>query len=457
MPTLTPSRSDVVLGRERRKAKLLPTLPIGAPVKPIQRIPEPVVGVGALTGAQHFIMGDNPAGPEQVAIQPPAGSPQRAQIAGGLVSYAEGGVISVGTDPLQAQLEAARKTLAAQQGVIDVTGQATAANANVINARASTLPQQQAVINASGAVNTAQGQYLNQSRGFIGTQQQQNQARAAEIAGIQNASRNVADLSAVAQAQTARNDQDYKYALAGISKPVEIDVPNGADVANLPPSVRARLQTQEQLLTRDAQAAEARRGITLEGARLALALTATNVDAAQLAAAKVGLSLDQAQLVVQQAEIDAARAGLTIDQYQNQLAQARLNEAAVGLPPAAGLVLYTDPVTGVSEYVTQAVADTRTQVYNTQRQGGQMIVDPATGQAVPAELGSLSDGAVAALAFGGTYGQPIAGAGYQMALDELMRRGYSQTGAAYVIALAQPAPPASSVQIRGLDSLFTPP
>ncbi|MGD9885857.1 MAG: hypothetical protein AB7U95_37755, partial [Reyranella sp.] len=174
----------------------------------------------------------------------------------------------------------------------------------------------------------------------------------------------------------------------------------------------------------------------------------TNVDEARNIAARAGLTLDEAQLLVDRAQIDAARAGLTLDQYQLKITQAQnaadvaglgvdtanlgvrqaqLREEELGLPPRAGMQLYTDPVSGVSEWVSPAEADMRNTMYQNR---GLLTKDPATGELVPAELGALSDSQLATGAGEGIIPR-------EQAQAELVRRGYSPAAAEYLIQIGE--------------------
>ncbi|MGE3985668.1 MAG: hypothetical protein AB7G38_15980, partial [Dehalococcoidia bacterium] len=343
-------------------------------------------------------------------------------------------------DPLVRQTQAREATQGANQAVINASQGVTAANNNVVNARAGTIAPTQSVIDAGRGVAAATDQYIAGNRGYIQTRQQADAARLADEQAVQAARSNVADLTATARAQTDYNDQKYRFNVAGVTPDTEVQLPDGTN-AQLGPGVRGKIMSQADLLANEQQSKEAIRAIELSQARNALDLVGTNVDAARNEAAKAGLTLDQAQLVVSQAQLEADRAGITLDQYQNQLSQARLNEDIAGNKPA-GQVLYTDPRTGRSEYVTQAVADQRDFEYRNSAPGGQFIYDEATGTYAPAELGKLSDAGVAAFGVGddsafGPFQNPYQGMPAaqrrEMAVQELVRRGYSEGLASYLV------------------------
>ena len=482
MPMIAP-KYDTRRPARRDRVKLRPTVAAGTPMgaaampaptgMPDQQIPEPALVVGEQSGTVYSRFGDNPNGPEQVQVIPPAGPvPLRR---GNMVrSFATGGTMEIGgntavvrpltpeeqarinaqqaspganavataptTDPLVRQTQAREATQGANQAVINASQGVTAANNNVVNARAGTIAPTQSVIDAGRGVAAATDQYIAGNRGYIQTRQQADAARLADEQAVQAARSNVADLTATARAQTDYNDQKYRFNVAGVTPDTEVQLPDGTN-AQLGPGVRGKIMSQADLLANEQQSKEAIRAIELSQARNALDLVGTNVDAARNEAAKAGLTLDQAQLVVSQAQLEADRAGITLDQYQNQLSQARLNEDIAGNKPA-GQVLYTDPYTGRSEYVTQAVADQRDFQYRNSAPGGQFIYDEATGTYAPAELGRLSDAGVAAFGVGddsafGPFQNPYQGMPAaqrrEMAVQELVRRGYSEGLASYLV------------------------
>lgn len=530
MPTATyskPSKGTMGRAKDLKRGsikKLMPTVYAGAPYPPPppepmvsapqQQVSEPVVGIGMNTGKEHFVVGDNPNGPEQLAVIPPRGTIASSvpQFVGGVRSYATGGMVTVGDgstnrwddnaklwiddatgnrmrptdqggdgrwrnpqglvlneatgqwerdgpapvatqgttvtntslpqggDPLQNQTAARQASQGAQQGVINATSGAINAQNNVINAKQGTIAPTQAVIDASGRVVTAQEGQNQANREYLAQQQNANAVRLAEAKSIRAAESNIPDLTATAQAQTAYNDQKYLYDFAGVTPDTEVELPTGTN-QQLAPGVRGKIMSQAELLTKESKANETERALKLDDARIAVALKGTDVAAAQAAAARAGLTLDQAELLVQQAQLEADRAGLTLDQWQNQAAQARLNEDITQNKPA-GTVLYVDPHTGRSEYVTQAVKDERDYYYSKSGPGGSYQYDPATGNYTPLPLGQLSDSGVIAFGVGsedvyGPFQNPYQGLSNtqrrQMAIDELVRRDYSPGLAAYLV------------------------
>lgn len=486
MPMIAP-KYETRRAARRDRVKLRPTIAAGTPMTPPapapvasmpgvdQVIPEATLQVGEQTGTIYSRHGDNPNGPELLQTVAPPGpvvGPRGTMVR----SFATGGTQLVGAntaevrpltpeeqarinaqqtalgaaptsvatpatnDPLVRQTQAREATQGANQAVINASQGVTAANQNVITARRGTIAPTQSVIDASGNVISAQEAQNAQNRTYLGEQQAANQQLLTEQRGIRAAEGNIADLTATARAQTDYNDQKYRFNIAGVTPDTEINLPNGTN-AQLGPGVRGKILTQAELLTKESEANKAERAIQLDNARIAVALAGTDVAAAQAAAARAGLTLDQAQLVVSQAQLEADSAGITLDQYQNQLSQARLNEDIAGNKPA-GQVLYTDPYTGQSEYVTQAEADQRDFQYRNSAPGGQYIYDEATGTYAPAELGKLSDAGVAAFGVGddsafGPFQNPYQGMPSaqrrEMAVQELVRRGYNEGLAAYLV------------------------
>ena len=265
-------------------------------------------------------------------------------------------------------INAQAATIAPQNRQIDAAG-------NVLNARAGTIAPQRNVIGAQGRVIDAQEAQTQGQRGFIGQQQGANQARTTEEQGIQAAAANYADKNAIAQTLNARDNEAYKFTMAGLAQPREVETASGADEAGLPVGTRAKLETQEQILTRVAGANERLRSLALEGAQLAVQLLGTDVAAAQQEAARAGLTLDEAQLLVQQAQITEGQAGLDVDRSQIGVQEARnaaglmdieargagleagragLLEKQAGMTSKPGMAVYQDPFDGSSKEVTPA-------------------------------------------------------------------------------------------------------
>ncbi len=409
------------------------------------RAPEEIVAIGVQSGRPYFTAGE--AGPEKVTIKPmqdggtatvgdlDPNDPRNAAFGGGTVNAtpiiptipqynitpptgmaqygnptlnqfnaqnnvyssrqgeigASQGVINANTGVLDAQ----GRTIPAQQGVIDAQGRVLDAQGNVIpysqaviNAQRATIGPQGAYIDAQGNVIGAQEQQTAGERGYIGQQQGANAQSQAEEAAYQAATHNLPDLAATGAAQSYQDSTDYLYRLGGVV-PAEVDTRGEALPAGSPTNVRAKIQSQADILKANNADAQKMRALQLEGARLAVALLGTNVDAAREAAARVGLTVDAAKLLVQQAGIEENQAQLgvtqaqlakgyannTLDQSQlgvtqaqltkgyaaNALDQAQLGTSQASLdlsrsnqPPSPGMVEYINPYTGEGQWVTPA-------------------------------------------------------------------------------------------------------
>lgn len=302
-----------------------------------------------------------------------------------------------GADPLAATRTANMQTIAAQQNVLGLSGADIAANRNVVAARDATIAPQQAAlgaqgraIDAQGNVISAQGKETAGTRQYIQAQQGANAARQSELNSINAAQANTADKLAVAQAANARANDAYKYQLAGLAQPQQVQVNPGQESQVTGPGTQAALETQADFLKRTSAQNEQQRQLTLDNARLVVSLLGTDTAAAQQAAARAGLTVDQAQLLVNQAQLGvqqatnaAALTGLNVQEGQNQVAQSRINEAIAGTPPFPGATLYTDPVTATSSWMTPDQAAQLQAQYQQQRATqtvGTLYTDPYTGQ-----------------------------------------------------------------------------
>lgn len=226
-----------------------------------------------------------------------------------------------GMDPNAAQWNAQNQYINAQQ--------------QYLNAKQGTLGPQQAVIGAKGSVYDAQAAALPAKQAQIGAnsaylaeQTRANEASRSEYEAIKAAKQNTGDIIGVTRAQRDRNNQAYRYQLAGIDVPIEIDLPEGY-TGPVPAGMIGRLQTLSEKLTNVAKDNEKMRSFSLEAARIRYNEAGIEVDkkqldveAAQIQAGRVGLTLDQAELAAQ-------RAGLDVD-------QAGIRKALAAQPPAPG-------------------------------------------------------------------------------------------------------------------------
>ena len=226
-----------------------------------------------------------------------------------------------GMSPDAAQWSAQQQYLQAQQGYL--------------NAKAGTLPAQQQYLQARSGVYDAQTVTLGKkaaqveaSSAYLAEQTRANDAARAEQQGIQAAKQNVGDIIGVTRAQRDRDNQAYRYQLAGINTPIEIDLPEGY-TGPVPAGMVGRLQTLAEKLTGIAADNEKMRKFSLEAARIKYAEMGIEVDKAQLAEDAAGIQAGRAALTLDQAELAVTRAGLDVD-------QAGLRKSLAQMPPAPG-------------------------------------------------------------------------------------------------------------------------
>lgn len=334
----------------------------------------PQVASSMPAGGQPTMTGGGPA-QQQFQSQQQLDAAQQAQI----------GARSAVIPAQQAQLGARSAVIPYQQQQIDASRTANAAQGNVYNATANTFPIQQAVIGAKGQVIDAQGQQTAAQRGFIGQEQEANQAAIGDQNAIVQARGNTADQIAVAMYNEQQAGNAGIYASEGLGAPQRVITSDNRGGA-LAPGVIGDVQTQEQRTTQLANDRATQRALQLKGAQYVVDLAGTNVQAAEQAAARLGLTLDSANLLVQeaqntanQAKLGASNAGLNVDQArlgvdraginvdQAQLGvsqagigvdQAKFNLNQVSQAPFAGAVPVIDPNTGVQAgWGTPAQAD----------------------------------------------------------------------------------------------------
>jgi hypothetical protein len=215
-------------------------------------------------------------------------------------------------------------------------------------------PYYQAHLNAQGGVLDAQGRQQALERAYLQSTGQNIQQTQAENNAVYAAKQNVGDLSNVAQVQSQQAAEDSRDRLYGVSAPQRIDVPMGQQGAALPPGVEATARPTFQYLSDQNQHAQQNREFALETAKNAVDMAGTDVSAAQLIASRAGLSLDQAQQLVTQAQNQEAAARVGSAQAGLNLSGAELARDVTTIPSQAGMVLYTDPSTGTSRWVSPA-------------------------------------------------------------------------------------------------------
>lgn len=270
---------------------------------------------------------------------------------------------SNGVDPKAVALQGQRQQLIGQRAALETSQNVLNSRANVIQAQRSLIEPRRAQIAANRDVLGQQGRLTVAERALIAEQQRANNLRMGEEQSIQAARRDIPGINKASQEQYQRNTYAYRDDLAHVPHPIEVDVPQGTE-ANFGPGVRASIRLPEEYAVENAQEAQAIRALQLEGARLAVSLIGTDVDLARQKAQEVGLTLDEAQLLVQMAGDD-----YEVAQLQDQQADLNIRRYGVEntvLPPFAGAEQYTDPMTGVTEWLTPYEADLRQRAYQKQ-------------------------------------------------------------------------------------------
>lgn len=274
--------------------------------------------------------------------------------------------------------EAQLGALGGEANLLSARRRATGARLGTIGAQAGVTQAQRGVNAASAAVLGAEQVQLAGTRGLIGLQQAQAGQRQADVSLIRSARDDVADKGAVAKAGQARGVEDERlYNRLGVSAPVDIDVPAGQEGA-LGLGTRASLRTKEEIVRGQVADREADRAATLENARLALSMSATNVTEAELMARRAGLTLADARLLVDEAQTREALAGVDVANAQLDTAEADLGLRRLGIgldiaqlgrksldldlndmkaPGDEGYELYRDPYTRELSWKTPAEAD----------------------------------------------------------------------------------------------------
>jgi hypothetical protein len=269
-----------------------------------------------------------------------------------------------------AQLAAQQQGLSARTNGLYAQQGALAGQNNVLNATAGTFGPQTAARNAQGQLINLQGQQNQLQRGYLQQSGQNDQQRLSELAGIYAASQNTPDILRAAEAQDQYNAEDRRDASLGVSAPTTVALAPGQTTGGQP-GVRGAIQTQEQALTRQAGYQDPIRAQQLALAQNAVQLQGTDVEQARLAAQQAGLTLDQANQLVAEARNQAgySQEAATGAGIQSQFADVATQQAGLGVtaaqtPPAPGLVSYTDPDTGQSQWLTPGEAELRQAEYN---------------------------------------------------------------------------------------------
>lgn len=322
---------------------------------------------------------DNAYGPSTVSAPGILSPPSFAGSNGGLLPGANGG----GTDPGSTILQNQRNVYANQGSAIQAAQAANDAQRGVLGATANTFPYQSAVYDAQGNVINGQQTQNNAQRGYLNSSLQENQQERGALAGIQAASTNVADQSAIARAQNYRDERGYLNRAAGVPLPREINTPNGADQQGLPQGVIGKLQTQGQQLTTAENNRQSLAKLDLAAQAIGVDLKGADVKDLQLIADKAGITLDRAKLLVSEAQNTAGYANLASKNADLNTQRANLTLSESKLPPTSGVSLYTDPVSGATSWLTKSAQDARNAEYERAnaltQPGTQLYTDPNTG------------------------------------------------------------------------------
>lgn len=348
---------------------MMPTLAVGQPFVAPQVINRPVNLVDD-QGNVHGRIGEN--GQESVTIQ---GNPNSGDPPGG-PNYASGGQLLIGdsgstnpypntigtgifsgnwqppttqpatqpgwytnpaVDPNQQIWDANQQQLSARNNALQMRQRVLEATQGTFQPQRNVFSTNQNVLNLRGLQNQAQFGYLRQ----VGQNEQQNLA---EEQAIYGASQNAPDLLNVAAGKQLQRAEARRASKMGVSPAEEVNLPPGYNGHKLP-GVTPKIMSQEERLKEKAGYERPIRNSQLALARNAVDLMGTNVQEAQLAAQQAGLTLDEAQQMVREANLSEDYANLG-ESYAN------LNETRAKLPPEPGDVLWTDPVTGVGQWVT---------------------------------------------------------------------------------------------------------
>ena len=222
---------------------------------------------------------------------------------GGSIStpYAGQGVVPVPsgvvapTNPIGTQYAAQQAEYDAKQREMQMTSQYYGAQEGLI-------PYSKAELDAKSEYNNARSAYLDE-------QLRASQAEKSELQGIQAAKKDTGDILATSMAQRERDVVSYRYNLAGLPTPIEIDLPPG-HTGPLPAGTVARLKTIAQILEEASKDNAAMRKYNVEAARIASEIKGVAVSAAEIASGRVRLGIDEVELAMRRAGLDVEQATL---------------------------------------------------------------------------------------------------------------------------------------------------
>lgn len=316
---------------------------IAPPARRRQVIREPVIAIGVRSGRVQFTAGE--AGSENLTIRPRRArlGKDRRQAGERVRSYQAGGALTVdpGIDPsdptMQEQLasgavyfDVATNTIRRRQVATPTAGTVTGTQTAAWQAQQQQLAAQAGQIAAQRTAIDAQLAYLaEQERARAADVRYQTEAERArsaqrgDILAIQAAQQDVGGITTAARTQRERAVTDYKYGIAGLPTPEEVVLPRAKQGTELPPGVRVKVQTPEEITRGEVANTEALRQNALEKYAIL--------------ARQAGLTAQGSGLQAQVAGQAASRAGVAVN-------EANLAERQALQPPAPGLVY--DEVSG---------------------------------------------------------------------------------------------------------------
>lgn len=281
----------------------------------------------------------------------------KPQSAGALVPTAPA------SNPAQSIYDAQTKALAKKRALIDLSNPSNslvaadnAAGRNLLDYSNPSNPLVAASYSAKRALVDATGRYSGQQRDFYNTMGGIINDRTGETTALQNATHDVADLTAVAQATAQRRAVNALRDAVGMQRPIEINTPQG-DTTALPAGVVRSLRPNADYISENIKDAEAQRTNKIAALR-------NNLDLGQLDVGDVKRQGDIADLNLGQGQQSASyldklsgenlRQALAAAGFEQNAANADVTDLSRG---PYGKELYIDPSTGESKYVTPQEKD----------------------------------------------------------------------------------------------------
>jgi len=297
--------------------------------------------------------------------------------------------VSSGGDPLVAawqadmNLAAARRVnQGADEAVQALLPSARAAEANVLSAveartkaAQATVGPQADFIAANRATLAERGKYEMVETFGLELKQQINADRLNAELAIQAAEADTDNILSVEHAQRTRDSLLYRFNIAGLPYPIEVDLPPDFE-GDLPPGIIATLRTTADILKDNEAKADRLRAFELAAADIRTQLAGQRVDAAQIREGLVALKLDEANLALYVAGLAVTSASVKQDRVALLIKQAEdyarstgiaVNRAILGVQEAGLAPLGSDGRPAVwyqprdgspGKWVTQAQHDT---------------------------------------------------------------------------------------------------